>query len=151
MDAERAPEPDPAAPGDDDAAEESHRALACLRCEALLEHIGARDLGGGATGGMLAELAEIFGSREPAVVDAFGDRHRLEVWACPLCGHVEMFRLRIVEPLPDDADVAPAAPGDDTAVTVSPWTCPGCTETVPGHFDVCWSCGAPRPAEPGDA
>lgn len=26
------------------------------------------------------------------------------------------------------------------------WTCPSCNETSPGTFDVCWSCGAARPA-----
>jgi rubrerythrin len=33
--------------------------------------------------------------------------------------------------------------------TVAPqeWTCPGCGESVPGNFDVCWSCQAARPAQ----
>ncbi len=26
------------------------------------------------------------------------------------------------------------------------WTCPKCGENVPGSFDVCWKCGAERPA-----
>jgi hypothetical protein len=26
------------------------------------------------------------------------------------------------------------------------WTCPACKETVPGSFDSCWKCQAPRPA-----
>jgi len=28
------------------------------------------------------------------------------------------------------------------------WTCPECTESVPGGFDVCWKCGAFRPESP---
>jgi hypothetical protein len=26
------------------------------------------------------------------------------------------------------------------------WTCPACKESVPGSFDSCWKCNAPRPA-----
>ncbi len=33
---------------------------------------------------------------------------------------------------------ADAAPAD-------PWVCPGCEESVPGDFDLCWSCQTERP------
>jgi hypothetical protein len=29
-----------------------------------------------------------------------------------------------------------------------PWTCPSCSERVPGNFDVCWNCGTARTGEP---
>jgi hypothetical protein len=32
-----------------------------------------------------------------------------------------------------------AAEGSDT-----PWTCPNCSEKVPGNFDVCWKCQSPK-------
>jgi hypothetical protein len=25
------------------------------------------------------------------------------------------------------------------------WTCPGCAESNPGNFEVCWNCGSSRP------
>ncbi len=28
--------------------------------------------------------------------------------------------------------------------STEPWTCPACEEAVPGHFDLCWNCQAPR-------
>jgi len=27
------------------------------------------------------------------------------------------------------------------------WTCPACRESVPGDFDICWSCNTPRPED----
>jgi len=27
-----------------------------------------------------------------------------------------------------------------------PWTCPNCGEEIDGEFDLCWNCGAERPA-----
>jgi putative signal transducing protein len=29
------------------------------------------------------------------------------------------------------------------------WPCPKCGEEVPGNFDSCWKCGAPRTDSPG--
>lgn len=29
-----------------------------------------------------------------------------------------------------------------------PWRCGRCGEDLPGQFDTCWRCGAPRPEEP---
>ncbi|MFG0316730.1 MAG: putative signal transducing protein [Planctomycetota bacterium JB042] len=36
-----------------------------------------------------------------------------------------------------------SAPAD--AAPAAPWVCPGCGESVPGEFDLCWSCQTERP------
>ena len=35
---------------------------------------------------------------------------------------------------------------DGTQVNLPEWTCASCGESVPGGFDICWQCGAERPA-----
>ncbi|MEY3272541.1 MAG: hypothetical protein RLZZ341_1442 [Pseudomonadota bacterium] len=30
------------------------------------------------------------------------------------------------------------------------WACPGCQEIIDGPFELCWNCGTPMPALPGD-
>ena len=33
------------------------------------------------------------------------------------------------------------------ASAATPWGCPSCGETVPGHFEQCWNCQSPRPGD----
>lgn len=37
---------------------------------------------------------------------------------------------------------------ETTPEQTPPWTCPGCRSEVDVGFDVCWSCGGPRPTAP---
>jgi hypothetical protein len=48
--------------------------LTCLRCGVRLQHLGTRDVGS------LGELGVMFAGKEV-----------LEVYACPTCGHVDLF------------------------------------------------------------
>ena len=52
----------------------------CLRCETELEFLGTKDFHEGTRWGFLGDLEELFVNRE-----------RLDLYACPSCGHVEFF------------------------------------------------------------
>jgi DNA-directed RNA polymerase subunit RPC12/RpoP len=60
--------------------EEVTTSTVCLRCEADLDFLGTKDFHEGARWGFLGDLAELFVNRE-----------RLDVYACPNCGHIEFF------------------------------------------------------------
>jgi hypothetical protein len=42
----------------------------------------------------------------------------------------------------DDQPAGAESPGADPQT--GEWTCPGCGEAVPGHFESCWNCGGAR-------
>src|SRR5690606_21970087 len=52
----------------------------------------------------------------------------------------------------EDAEPAAAVAGElcgrwrERAAEGEPWTCPHCGARVDGQFEVCWQCGADRPA-----
>lgn len=54
--------------------------IACLRCNADLEHLGTKHFHEGRNWGVLGELGELFVKRD-----------RFDVFACPRCGRVEFF------------------------------------------------------------
>jgi len=56
--------------------------LPCLRCETPLVFVAERDFREG-SGGWELTLGRVGA--------LFGSSTRLEVWACPSCGHVELF------------------------------------------------------------
>jgi hypothetical protein len=56
------------------------KTVACLRCEAALEHVGTKRFHEGTRWGVFGELGELFVKRD-----------RFDVYACPMCGHVEFF------------------------------------------------------------
>ena len=66
----------------DPAEDSSDEMLPCVRCETPLEFVAERDFREGSGGWELAlgRLGALFGNST-----------RLEVWACPSCGHVELF------------------------------------------------------------
>lgn len=47
----------------------------------------------------------------------------------------------------EDVEHALAVLGDVKAVDTRPsdWNCPGCGETIEGHFSGCWNCGVSHP------
>ena len=55
-------------------------ATLCLRCDAELEFLGTKEFHEGGRLGFFGDFAELFVNRE-----------RLDVYACPSCGHVEFF------------------------------------------------------------
>jgi hypothetical protein len=72
-----------------DEGEAQSSSTTCLRCSGDLEFLGTREFHEGGRWGVLGDLAELFVNRE-----------RLDVYACPSCGHVEFFLDGVGEAAP---------------------------------------------------
>lgn len=124
--------------------------LACPRCQVPLSFAGTKQFHEG------TRAWDVMGG----VLELFKNREALDAYFCPRCGRVEFFLAGVGEELRgqrphDDVvgdDAVPldlSAPGRDEDEDALPeWDCPSCGQAVPGNFEVCWNCNAPRPTGP---
>ena len=134
--------------------ETAPRSLACPRCEVPLTFAGTKNFHEG------SRAWDVMGG----VWEMFKNRVALDAYFCPKCGHVEFFvagvgdDLRELGPPVDgvDDDAVPLSlaalepdteeDGDGDGDDLPEWDCASCGEAVPGNFEVCWNCSAPRPS-----
>ncbi|MBL8843658.1 MAG: hypothetical protein JNL90_19205 [Planctomycetes bacterium] len=129
---------------------EAVRVLPCVRCQTALQFLGTKRFHEG------SHLWDVLGG----FFAALEHRETFDLWACPSCGHVELFleevgaHLRgsrgptLAEHLGRAVDTLLGRPAENPSPSINAlptWRCPKCDGTVPGSRDDCWRCWEPRP------